>query len=125
MSNGWVPSSPCAPPTLYLPLSGGTMTGPLILAADPVQPLEAATKQYVDAKRRQIWVGLATTGSSTATCGSTSAGAGQTEIRLGIRLIDGSTLRPRPQKEAGGGILRVRRSFRIIWGFNRRPLTRR
>ena len=48
MSNGWTPASPCAPPTLYLPLSGGAMTGPLILAADPVQPLEAATKQYVD-----------------------------------------------------------------------------
>ena len=29
---------------------GGTMTGPLILAADPVKDLEAATKQYADAK---------------------------------------------------------------------------
>ena len=47
--NGWVPISPCAPPTVYLPLSGGTMTGPLTLAADPVQPLEAVTKQYADA----------------------------------------------------------------------------
>jgi len=28
--------------------SGGTLTGPLILAADPVVPLGAATKQYVD-----------------------------------------------------------------------------
>jgi hypothetical protein len=50
MSNGWTPSSPCAPPTVYLPIPGGTMTGPLILAADPVQNLEAATKQYVDAE---------------------------------------------------------------------------
>lgn len=33
-----------------LSLSGGTMAGPLILAADPVADLEAATKQYVDAK---------------------------------------------------------------------------
>ena len=47
--NGWVPISPCAPPTAYLPLAGGTMTGSLILAADPVQPLEAVTKQYADA----------------------------------------------------------------------------
>lgn len=31
-----------------LPKSGGTMTGSLILAADPVANLEAATKQYVD-----------------------------------------------------------------------------
>jgi hypothetical protein len=35
--------------TAYLPLSGGTLTGPLIQAADPVQPLGSATKQYVDA----------------------------------------------------------------------------
>lgn len=31
-------------------LIGGTMTGPLILAADPVNALDAATKQYVDAE---------------------------------------------------------------------------
>lgn len=33
----------------YLPLSGGTMTGPLLLAGDPTQELQAATKSYVDA----------------------------------------------------------------------------
>lgn len=33
-----------------LPLTGGTMTGPLILAADPVNVLGAATRQYVDAR---------------------------------------------------------------------------
>jgi hypothetical protein len=32
-----------------VPLAGGTMTGPLILAADPTQALGAATKQYADA----------------------------------------------------------------------------
>src|SRR4051812_17274376 len=32
----------------FLPLGGGVLTGSLILKADPVQPLEAATKQYVD-----------------------------------------------------------------------------
>jgi hypothetical protein len=35
--------------TSRLPLAGGTLTGPLILAADPVNPLGTATKQYVDA----------------------------------------------------------------------------
>jgi len=35
--------------TNFLPLSGGTLTGPLNLSADPTIPLEAATKQYVDA----------------------------------------------------------------------------
>lgn len=33
-----------------LPLSGGTMTGGLTLVGDPVSEMEAATKQYVDAK---------------------------------------------------------------------------
>ena len=34
----------------YLPLVGGTLTGALVLAADPGAPLGAATKQYVDGK---------------------------------------------------------------------------
>jgi hypothetical protein len=32
----------------YLALSGGTMTGPITLAADPAAALQPATKQYVD-----------------------------------------------------------------------------
>ena len=32
----------------YLPLAGGTMTGPITLAADPTAELQAATKKYVD-----------------------------------------------------------------------------
>jgi hypothetical protein len=32
----------------YLPLSGGAMNGPLTLAGNPVNPLDAATKNYVD-----------------------------------------------------------------------------
>ena len=35
----------------YLPLAGGTMLGPIVLAADPAAPLQAATKQYVDGAR--------------------------------------------------------------------------
>ncbi len=34
----------------YLPLGGGTMTGALVLAADPSAAMQAATKQYVDAQ---------------------------------------------------------------------------
>ncbi len=34
----------------YVPFSGGTFTGALILAADPTTALGAATKQYVDAQ---------------------------------------------------------------------------
>lgn len=32
-----------------LPLAGGTLTGPLVLAADPAAALQPSTKQYVDA----------------------------------------------------------------------------
>jgi hypothetical protein len=35
-------------PDLYLPLIGGSMTGPLVLAANPAEAMEAATKQYAD-----------------------------------------------------------------------------
>jgi hypothetical protein len=34
--------------TTFLPLTGGTLTGPLIQAANPVNALGTATKQYVD-----------------------------------------------------------------------------
>lgn len=34
----------------YVNISGDTMTGDLILNADPTDPLGAATKQYVDSK---------------------------------------------------------------------------
>ena len=40
--------------TPYLPLAGGLMTGSLLLAADPAQDTEAATKLYVDAVRALI-----------------------------------------------------------------------
>jgi hypothetical protein len=33
----------------YLPLAGGTLTGPLTLAGNPVNPLDASPKQYIDA----------------------------------------------------------------------------
>jgi len=36
-------------PAPWLPLDGGTMVGPLTLAGDPVNALDAATMQYVDA----------------------------------------------------------------------------
>lgn len=39
----------------YLQLAGGTLTGPLVLPADPVQDSEAATKRYVDASSTLKW----------------------------------------------------------------------
>jgi len=36
-------------PADYVLKAGDTMTGPLVLPGDPTQPLQAATKAYVDA----------------------------------------------------------------------------
>lgn len=56
-NDGWITilkldGSPCAALQALLdaklPLAGGTLTGALLLAADPVVALGAATKQYVD-----------------------------------------------------------------------------
>lgn len=55
-----------------LPKSGGTMTGSLILSADPTDNLEAATKQYVDNHSsgasgiQSVWYGTCTTAAATA-----------------------------------------------------------
>ena len=38
----------------YLPLTGGTLTGTLELSADPVNPMEAVTKQYVNDVEKYI-----------------------------------------------------------------------
>jgi hypothetical protein len=42
------PFDPADTDPLYVNLTGDTLTGPLYLAGDPVQPTEAASKQYVD-----------------------------------------------------------------------------
>jgi hypothetical protein len=41
-------AAPIPDTSLYLPLQGGTMTGPLVLASDPTATNQAATKNYVD-----------------------------------------------------------------------------
>jgi len=43
----WAPYGVAA--SLYVPIAGATMTGPLILSANPTAALGAVTKQYVDA----------------------------------------------------------------------------
>lgn len=43
------PANPVPAPTYSVPITGGTMTGPLTLSADPTTPLGAVTKEYSDA----------------------------------------------------------------------------
>jgi hypothetical protein len=68
-----------------LPLSGGTMTGPLILSGTPVLPLEAATKAYADSIAAGFTVILAADAGTTANLNVTQAGAG-----IGATLTDAS-----------------------------------
>jgi len=84
----------------YTPVNkaGDTMTGDLILNADPTNALGAATKQYVD----NITVGInfhepahaATTGNLSAAYlnGSSGVGATLTSTSTGILIVDGHTL---------------------------------
>ena len=78
-------------------MSGGSLTGGLFLNADPIQPLQAATKQYVDTVASGITVQaacrLATTTALTATYANGAAGVGATLTNSGVQaalVIDGT-----------------------------------
>lgn len=80
----------------YLPLAGGTMTGDLILNADPTVALGAVTKQYVDAIAAGIDIKdpayAATTGALTATYLNGVSGVGATLTNSGAQAafsVDG------------------------------------
>ena len=45
--------------TTYVPTTGGTMTGPLVLPGDPVTPTQAADKHYVDTNITAVLAGEA------------------------------------------------------------------
>lgn len=57
----------------YLPLSGGTLTGPLTLSANPTNNLHAATKQYVDSEITSALTG-GSAGNYVAKSGDTMTG---------------------------------------------------
>lgn len=67
--------------------AGDTMTGPLILPADPLVPLSAATKQYVDATATGLNIqgacSAATTADLNATYANGAAGIGATLVNAG------------------------------------------
>lgn len=79
-----------------LPIAGGTMTGNLILNANPTLPLQAATKQYVDAISSGFtFKSPAYAGSTTnlnATYNNGAGGVGATLTNAGVQVafaIDG------------------------------------
>lgn len=81
----------------YLSLSGGTMTGNLILNADPTLPLQAVTKQYADSIAAGIIIQPAAYAASTVNLNATfgnMGGVGDTLTNAGTQAvftIDGVT----------------------------------
>ena len=78
-----------------LSLSGGYMLGSLFLPSDPLQPLEAATKQYVDAVAAGLDAKDGVEVATTADIGGTyvpTGGTGGTGLFTGVNLtsLDGS-----------------------------------
>lgn len=83
--------------TLFLPISGGTLTGSLTLNADPNLALEAATKQYVDSVASGLDVqpacNLGTTANLNAVYVNGASGVGATLTNngaLAALTIDGT-----------------------------------
>ena len=78
----------------YLPLSGGTMTGDLVLAGDPDAALEAATKQYVDALETSLGVvtGYAFSDTNRSKEGAVGAWTEDTDSRCTFTLAATSTV---------------------------------
>jgi hypothetical protein len=82
-----------------VPIAGGTMTGLLILSANPTNPLGAVTKQYADAIAQGITVQQScqegTTANLTATYVNGASGVGATLTNSGAQaalVIDGVTV---------------------------------
>jgi len=60
----------------FLPLTGGTLSGPLFLSGNPTLPNQAANKAYVDLTGGGFTVILSTQAATTANLNATQAGAG-------------------------------------------------
>src|ERR1035441_10263149 len=75
----------------YVPVSGGVMTGPLVLPGDPSTALQAATKQYVDAKINcsPVFVQQTPNVSATATGGGSTVSV---PVTLATNTSSGNTL---------------------------------
>ena len=93
-------SMPTAGELGALPISGGTMTGPLTLSGDPAEDLQAAPKQYVDAlKPKPITITLPASGWSNNQ---------QTVTATGVTADNAVTPSPAPASWEAAGAAGVR-----------------
>lgn len=80
----------------YLPLAGGTMTGALLLAADPIVALQAATKQYVDNAVTTSLAGLVTQTALASSAGAGMVGYQTTTVAAALTSLFNTTLTDAP-----------------------------
>lgn len=73
--------------TLYAPLSGATFTGTVTLAGSPAQPLQAATKAYVDAVSEGLHIHASCSAATTANV-NISTGLEPGDIVDGVTLAE-------------------------------------
>ncbi len=86
--------------TSYVPTTGGTMTGPLILPGDPVTPTQAADKHYVDTNITQVTGGLGQKVSLLPTSTQTVAQPAGTQLQ--VNALNGSLYASQFQTGDGG-----------------------
>ncbi len=86
--------------TAYVPLSGGTMTGPLVLPADPVTPTQAADKHYVDTNITQVTAGVGQKVSLVPTVTQTIAQPAGTQMQ--VNAFNGALYASQFQTGTGG-----------------------
>ncbi|HEV2577929.1 MAG TPA: hypothetical protein VGU25_12035 [Acidobacteriaceae bacterium] len=84
----------------YVPTTGGTMTGPLVLPADPVTPNQAADKHYVDLNITSVTAGVGQKVSLVPTVTQTVTQPAGTQ--LGVNAFNGELFASGFQTGAGG-----------------------
>jgi hypothetical protein len=86
--------------TSYVPTTGGTMTGPLVLPADPVTTNQAADKHYVDTNITQVIAGVGQKVSLVPTATQTIAQPAGTQLQ--VNALNGSLYANQFQTGDGG-----------------------
>ena len=101
-SQQWVDASPEPDLSSKVDKAGDTMTGALVLPADPTKPLEAATKQYVDRRPADGAINVLINGNlKVAQRASVAAGGGRNPLDVATVNV-GEYGQDRWKKTAGG-----------------------
>ncbi|HEX4170953.1 MAG TPA: hypothetical protein VHY82_00575 [Acetobacteraceae bacterium] len=86
--------------TTYVPTTGGTMTGPLVLPGDPVTPTQAADKHYVDTNVTALGAGVGQKVSMVPTVTQTVAQPAGTQLQ--VNALNGELYASQFQTGDGG-----------------------